>query len=74
VLTPLLCLVANPKSQVDLIGNAESDATEIVIEEGQKYVAIFDPLDGSSNVDSGIPTGTILGVRRRWVGEKEWYH
>jgi fructose-1,6-bisphosphatase I len=46
-----------------LIGNAESDATEIVIEEGEKYVAVFDPLDGSSNVDAGIPTGTIIGVR-----------
>ena len=26
------------------------------------YVAVFDPLDGSSNVDAGIPTGTIFGV------------
>merc|ERR1711935_945070 len=24
---------------------------EIIVEEGQKYVAVFDPLDGSSNVD-----------------------
>jgi fructose-1,6-bisphosphatase len=63
--------VANPKSQVDLIGNAESDAKEIVIEEGKDYVAIFDALDGASNVDSGIPTGTIIGVRRRWDGEEE---
>jgi len=35
---------------------------EIVIDEGEKYVAVFDPLDGSSNVDAGIPTGTIIGV------------
>jgi len=35
---------------------------EIVIDEGDKYVAVFDPLDGSSNVDAGIPTGTIIGV------------
>ena len=27
-----------------------------------KYVAVFDPLDGSSNVDAGIPTGTIFGI------------
>merc|ERR1712157_40365 len=47
---------------VDLIGTASTDAQEIVIEEGEKYVAVFDPLDGSSNVDAGIPTGTILGV------------
>jgi len=26
------------------------------------YAAIFDPLDGSSNIDSGLPTGTIFGV------------
>lgn len=35
---------------------------EVVIEEGNKYVAVFDPLDGSSNVDAGIPTGTIFGI------------
>lgn len=56
-----------------MIGNAESDAKEIVIEEGKDYVAIFDALDGSSNVDSGIPTGTIIGVRRRWDSEEECY-
>jgi fructose-1,6-bisphosphatase I len=27
-----------------------------IIDEGEKYVAVFDPLDGSSNVDAGIPT------------------
>merc|ERR1712003_447906 len=47
---------------VDLIGSATSDSSEIVIEEGEKYVAVFDPLDGSSNVDAGIPTGTIIGI------------
>jgi len=36
--------------------------SEIVIDEGEKYVAVFDPLDGSSNVDAGIPTGTIIGI------------
>ena len=35
---------------------------EVVIEEGQKFVAVFDPLDGSSNVDANIPTGTIFGI------------
>ena len=47
---------------VDLVGNAETDSQEILIEEGEKYVAVFDPLDGSSNVDAGIPTGTIIGI------------
>ena len=44
---------------VDLM---DSDNKEIVIEEGERYVAVFDPLDGSSNVDAGIPTGTIIGI------------
>jgi len=35
---------------------------EVVVEEGNKYVAVFDPLDGSSNVDANIPTGTIFGI------------
>jgi fructose-1,6-bisphosphatase I len=38
------------------------DKKEVIIEEGQKYVAVFDPLDGSSNVDANIPTGTIFGI------------
>ncbi len=45
-----------------MIGNKGSDSREIVIEEGERYVAVFDPLDGSSNVDAGIPTGTIIGI------------
>ena len=32
------------------------------MEETEKYVVVFDPLDGSSNVDAGIPTGTIIGI------------
>jgi fructose-1,6-bisphosphatase I len=35
---------------------------EVIVEEGAKYVAVFDPLDGSSNVDANIPTGTIFGI------------
>jgi len=27
-----------------------------------KYGAVFDPLDGSSNVEAGLPTGTIFGI------------
>ncbi len=36
---------------------------DVLIEEmNGKYIAVFDPLDGSSNVDAGIPTGTIFGI------------
>ncbi|KAJ1432915.1 fructose-1,6-bisphosphatase class 1/Sedoheputulose-1,7-bisphosphatase [Ochromonadaceae sp. CCMP2298] len=36
----------------------------ILIEEAwnSKYIAVFDPLDGSSNIDVGIVTGTIFGI------------
>jgi len=47
---------------VDLVGGTGSDAPEVIIDESERYVAVFDPLDGSSNVDAGIPTGTILGI------------
>jgi len=46
---------------VNLI-NDDAENKEILFEEGEKYVAVFDPLDGSSNVDAGIPTGTIVGI------------
>jgi len=30
-----------------------------------KYLLVFDPLDGSSNVDYNMPVGTIFGIYRR---------
>lgn len=27
-----------------------------------RYIVVFDPLDGSSNIDAGVPVGTIFGV------------
>mmetsp|Transcript_36891 Transcript_36891/g.75256 ORF Transcript_36891/g.75256 Transcript_36891/m.75256 type:complete len:404 (-) Transcript_36891:204-1415(-) len=46
---------------VDLMPE-NAKTSEIFIDEGDRYVAVFDPLDGSSNVDAGIPTGTIIGI------------
>jgi fructose-1,6-bisphosphatase I len=34
-----------------------------------KYVLLFDPLDGSSNVDYNVPVGTIFAVYRRITRE-----
>jgi len=36
----------------------------IIIEEKQrgKYCVVFDPLDGSSNIDAGVNIGTIFGI------------
>jgi len=33
-----------------------------VLTDTGKYVCVFDPLDGSSNVDAGIAVGTIFGI------------
>jgi len=49
----------------DLPVNVMGDAVfsnDIIIENSGRYVAVFDPLDGSSNVDAGIPVGTIFGI------------
>lgn len=43
---------------------SEEDDRPIWIGEGP-YVVIFDPLDGSRNIDASIPTGTIFGIYRR---------
>ena len=32
-----------------------------------KYVLLFDPLDGSSNIDVNVPVGTIFSVLRKNV-------
>ncbi|HSO27836.1 MAG TPA: class 1 fructose-bisphosphatase, partial [Anaerolineales bacterium] len=36
-----------------------------------KYVLLFDPLDGSSNIDFNIPIGTIFSVYRRITPDEE---
>jgi fructose-1,6-bisphosphatase len=49
--------------------------SDVLIEEtGGKYVAVFDPLDGSSNVDAGIPTGTIFGIFDNGDGDEVRAH
>jgi fructose-1,6-bisphosphatase I len=37
-------------------------SNDILVGSGGHYVAVFDPLDGSSNIDAGIPVGTIFGI------------
>mmetsp|Transcript_521 Transcript_521/g.1315 ORF Transcript_521/g.1315 Transcript_521/m.1315 type:complete len:478 (+) Transcript_521:64-1497(+) len=49
---------------LDSFGNAVYSG-DVIVEEGGEYVAVFDPLDGSSNVDANIPTGTIFGIFKR---------
>jgi fructose-1,6-bisphosphatase I len=50
------------------IGSEELDDVVIFDDEvsnGSKYVVLFDPLDGSSNIDVNVSIGTIFSVYRR---------
>jgi len=54
-------LRASGKTAV-LVSEELDDA--VIIEDGYKgrYCVVFDPLDGSSNIDAGVNIGTIFGV------------
>ncbi len=52
--------------EVCLIGSEEhAEAIPLLFEECQgKYVVLFDPLDGSSNIDVNVSIGTIFSIYR----------
>src|ERR1700744_3642010 len=50
------------------IGSEELDDSVVFdddISNNSKYVCLFDPLDGSGNIDVNVSIGTIVGVYRR---------
>ncbi len=47
-----------------ILGSEELDTARIAGHPG-KYVVLFDPLDGSSNIDVNVTIGTIFAVLRR---------
>jgi fructose-1,6-bisphosphatase I len=44
---------------------SEEDDTFTPLNPNGKYVILLDPLDGSSNIDVGVPVGTIFSIYRR---------
>mmetsp|Transcript_93128 Transcript_93128/g.290321 ORF Transcript_93128/g.290321 Transcript_93128/m.290321 type:complete len:480 (+) Transcript_93128:66-1505(+) len=64
--TGRLGTMASEEEDAPVQGGAEGDLddefTSKVIGESGSYVCVFDPLDGSSNVDAGVPVGTIFGI------------
>lgn len=53
---------------------SEEDDNPIVVERDQeqgKYVVVFDPLDGSSNIDVNVTIGTIFSILRREPGRRD---
>jgi hypothetical protein len=43
----------------------DPEALIIEAEKSGKYVVVFDPLDGSSNIDCNVSVGSIFGIYRR---------
>ncbi|GLJ43479.1 hypothetical protein SUGI_0904030 [Cryptomeria japonica] len=50
--------------KVAVMASEEDDLPVWLINNGP-YVVVFDPLDGSRNIDASIPTGTIFGIYHR---------
>jgi fructose-1,6-bisphosphatase I len=56
-----ICAVASeeeplPRSCADVMGY------DMFLSDVGEYVAVFDPIDGSKNIDSSLPVGTVFGI------------
>lgn len=54
-----------------MVSEENDDPVTVATDKSGKYVCVFDPLDGSSNIDCGVSVGSIFGVyeRKSPVGE-----
>jgi len=52
------------RQNVGIIASEEDDDPKVLqeIEAGGKYIVMFDPLDGSSNIDANVSVGTIFTI------------
>ena len=53
---------------------SEEDDKPVPVPSGKpagKYVVLYDPLDGSTNIDVNVSIGTIFSIHRRVTGQKE---
>lgn len=59
-------MAASDLSGACLQVSEERDEPIIIPESSRgEYVVVFDPLDGSSNIDCAVSVGTIFGIWRR---------
>lgn len=63
-----LCL--EYRGNVGVIASEELDEPKVITKSGKsgRYVVIFDPLDGSSNIDVNVSVGTIFSILERDPG------
>ncbi len=61
------------RGNVGIMVSEEDDEPRIVQEPGEnsKYIVLFDPLDGSSNIDVNISVGTIFSILERMPDVKK---
>src|SRR5579864_1841908 len=59
----VLCAVLERCGQCAMVASEELEEARL-FSETAKYIVLFDPLDGSSNIDVNISIGTIFGVLR----------
>ena len=61
----LACL--GGRGNVGILASEENEEPIVVVRDAEhgKYVVLFDPLDGSSNIDVGMGVGTIFSIFRR---------
>ncbi|MCX5658273.1 MAG: class 1 fructose-bisphosphatase [Planctomycetota bacterium] len=58
------------RGNVGVIASEEDDEAKVIADPSKgKYIVMFDPLDGSSNIDANVPVGTIFTVMQRQEGE-----
>ncbi|XP_060198574.1 fructose-1,6-bisphosphatase, cytosolic [Lycium barbarum] len=54
-------LVSSGRTSI-LVSEEDEEATFVEPAKRGKYCVVFDPLDGSSNIDCGVSIGTIFGI------------
>ena len=64
------------RGNVGIVASEEDNDPRVIQEVGKggKYIVMFDPLDGSSNIDTAVPVGTIFTILERIKGEKTVEH
>jgi len=59
----VLCTVLERSGRCAVLASEELDQA-LTIDKAGKYIVLFDPLDGSSNIDVNISIGTIFAILR----------
>ncbi|XWS67615.1 hypothetical protein CRYUN_Cryun04dG0021000 [Craigia yunnanensis] len=54
-------LISSGRTSI-LVSEEDEEATFVEPSKRGRYIVVFDPLDGSSNIDCGVSIGTIFGI------------